>query len=558
MFGVHRTWRNVATLLLLFCQKVVISIIDQTLPSVPSISSHDGWLDTTLSVDVCDWVGPVSYRTRCFNGSVPGPTIYLYPGDVVRVLVINNLGEQENEYLEENTFHTPNTTSLHTHGLHVSPSPPGDNVFLKIQPNESLLYVYELPYDHYPGTHLYHTHTHGSASLQVFGGMIGNVIVLPPPDLELPSIVKDVPWDVAMFNHVWMEYSNEDGSAGFKSMLDVIYWTGDQMDFNLRYDPDYDYTSNDFENGYPTVNGAFRPAYTIQVGHWQGLRMTNAGIQFNLELEMQNDSDCEWYILARDGVYLDEPIQESCIFLPPASRMDVVFRCNSVGRTWMWNNASNPTRDWIFETFFGNYMHRMRTVPVLEFLVVPAESDQSSEISPETYFTPKRPSYLESLLDFPEEQLNGSMNILATSVDHPGYNYMYYTSLDDVFYTMWLDKVYQFNFTSTTDIGVHPTHMHLNHVQIVEDSKNDDTQWTASEEYFIHNPAFRVGEWRDTIHVMPGRSVIVRWHTDTFTGKIPMHCHYFVHSDKGMLVILEILKEGEDMEEETGELQSNV
>jgi FtsP/CotA-like multicopper oxidase with cupredoxin domain len=280
--------------------------------------------------------------------------------------------------------------------------------------------------------------------------------------------------------------------------------------------------------------------------------MSNAGIQFNLELEMANDSDCEWWIVARDGVYLDEPIQENGIFLPPASRMDVVFRCHTVGSTWMWNNASNPDRDWLFETFFGNYMHRMRTVQVLEFNVVEPEEEQSEDISPETYFVPERPNYLSSLLDVPESDLNGTLDIVATSVDHPGYNYEYYSGLDVIFYTMYLDKVYQFSFTSTYDIGVHPTHVHLNHMQIVSDIALEDTQWTTDKSYFTNNPAYRVGEWRDTVHVMPGRGLSVRFRTDTFTGKIPMHCHYFVHSDKGMFVILEILNDEEELDDESG------
>jgi suppressor of ftsI len=539
--------------LLLMSMSAAVFSFDQTLPQVPSVFSENGVLDTTLYVDVCEWTGPVSFRTRCFNWSVPGPTLYIYPGDIVRIQVINNLGEEDEDYEDENTFHTPNTTSLHTHGLHVSPSPPGDNVFLNVGSHESLEYVYDIPSNHYPGTHLYHPHSHGSASIQVYGGMIGNIIVLPKDDFKLPSIVKDITWDNVMLNHVWMEYSNDDDSAGYKSMLDVIYWSGDQLPFQLRYDPEYNNSADEFQYGYPTVNGEFRPTYSIQKGHWQGLRMTNGGIHFNLELEMAEDSDCEWYIVARDGVYLDEPLQENCIFLPPAARMDVVFRCHTVGTTWMWNNASNSDREFLFETFDGAYVHRMMTAKVLEFNVIEAEEEQSHEISPSSYFLPQRPYYLRSLVDVPESDLNGTMDIYATSYGSPGYNFLYYTSIDDIFYTMYLDKVYEFSFTSETD-GVHPTHIHVNHMQIVNDVVLGDEQ--SDKSFFSNNPAYRVGEWRDTIYVMSGRGLSVRFRTDTFTGKIPMHCHYFMHSDKGMFVVMEILNQHMDLDEESG-LDSN-
>ncbi|WHI51805.1 hypothetical protein P3339_02950 [Microbulbifer sp. MLAF003] len=41
--------------------------------------------------------------------------------------------------------HEFNTYNLHTHGLHVSPESPGDNVCMKIPPGENFTYEYDIP-----------------------------------------------------------------------------------------------------------------------------------------------------------------------------------------------------------------------------------------------------------------------------------------------------------------------------------------------------------------------------------------------------------------------------
>jgi len=71
-----------------------------------------------------------------FNGTVPGPTLYLQPGDRLRIELVNRL-------------HDP--TNLHTHGLHVSPQDNGDNPFVTIEPGGSHRYDIQLPDDHPPG-----------------------------------------------------------------------------------------------------------------------------------------------------------------------------------------------------------------------------------------------------------------------------------------------------------------------------------------------------------------------------------------------------------------------
>ena len=78
-----------------------------------------------------------------------------------------------------NKMHQPNTTNIHTHGLHIDPNM--DSIFTAAAPEGgSLLYRYEIPVAHAPGLHWYHAHTHGSSAMQIMGGLVGALIVQPP------------------------------------------------------------------------------------------------------------------------------------------------------------------------------------------------------------------------------------------------------------------------------------------------------------------------------------------------------------------------------------------
>ena len=137
----------------------------------------------------------VSFNTRsyCYNGkcSYPGPTISLKPGDVFNLTLKNSLEEDLSTSHAHNTIHSPNVTNVHTHGLHVSPKV--DNVFLKAEPGESLVYVYEIPTTHAPGLHWYHAHHHGSSALQIMNGLVGALIIEDIVDgiSDLPISLKE-------------------------------------------------------------------------------------------------------------------------------------------------------------------------------------------------------------------------------------------------------------------------------------------------------------------------------------------------------------------------------
>lgn len=61
---------------------------------------------------------------------------------------VNRLGPEHSLSFVEHTYHLPNTTTLHTHGLHVSPSGIEDNVFRVLASGEQALSEYHIRTDH--------------------------------------------------------------------------------------------------------------------------------------------------------------------------------------------------------------------------------------------------------------------------------------------------------------------------------------------------------------------------------------------------------------------------
>ncbi len=107
-----------------------------------------------------------------YNGQVPAPRLEAKPGDTVRIRFTNNLSQP---------------TNLHYHGLHISPTGNADNIFLSIEPGESLNYEFTIPSNHPAGTFWYHPHRHGFVAEQLFGGLAGLFVVRGELD-EIPEI----------------------------------------------------------------------------------------------------------------------------------------------------------------------------------------------------------------------------------------------------------------------------------------------------------------------------------------------------------------------------------
>jgi suppressor of ftsI len=127
------------------------------------IHSHGGVLTAKLTASVkAIQVAGDTVTARVYNGSFTGPTLFVNPGDRLKVTLVNHLDEP---------------TNLHFHGFHVTPSGAGDNVFREIAPGRQFTYDFTIGAHEPPGVAWYHSHMHHMTEEQVFGGMSGMIVV---------------------------------------------------------------------------------------------------------------------------------------------------------------------------------------------------------------------------------------------------------------------------------------------------------------------------------------------------------------------------------------------
>lgn len=472
----------------------------------PEISSANGELDTTLTVTqerhsaglVSD-AGPetvLEFNTRLYNGEFPGPTLRFKAGDVLKVKLVNNLDEPLVPYsgTDWNQYDKAQVTNLHTHGLHVSPKGNADNVWIEVEPQMEFDYLYEPHADHAPGLSYYHSHLHGSGYMQVQGGLYGALIVDLPDD-PIYDELRNLPEQIVLLGLV-----NANGLDDSESYETLNLVSGSTFPGGLtHYYEDY--------QGYALVNGIFQPTMTFGMNETQHFRVTNTASEGFL---LQIDGDCTIWELARDAIYLDEPIQVELVFLGPANRADLLVTCSSPGLFSMYTNTTYLAKE------IKDSDAVKQTVLYIEV---------TAGIATPTYVPgitlPPRPAYLPDLRYTETMRIYRGQDI---SMDYGEKISGQKLECRGCISEVWkVGRAYEVNISTT---GFHPLHMHINHFQIINWQYNGETPDTV---------LFREGEFRDTVPLISGLSVTVRFFLDTYTGAALSHCHVAHHADKGMM-----------------------
>ena len=187
----------------------------QTFVQPAMLASENGLLDLTLTVSYLNTQlsgsnsasrYTVSLRAYGYNTNQPsyaGPTLVVKGGDKLRIRLINQLPlnppAAPNDPL---LYMKPNTTNLHTHGLHVFPGVHPDSKPLEygdyvvdsnsggvVPLGDSRQYVYDIPANHPAGPFYYHPQFHGSSAIQVASLMQGAIMVRGAVD-ELPEMAQ--------------------------------------------------------------------------------------------------------------------------------------------------------------------------------------------------------------------------------------------------------------------------------------------------------------------------------------------------------------------------------
>lgn len=186
----------------------------ETFVQPPMLEAKNGVLDVTLTASY--WDGKLSatdlgqeqsvslraYGYDSHGPSYSGPTLVVRGGEQLRIKLVNNLPVNPPfiAFRDPTNYIKPNTTNLHTHGLHVFPGIYSDKKDAEygdyvVDPNaggvipqgDTRQYVYNLPKDHPAGPFYYHPQYHGSSAIQVASLMQGAIMVRGPVD-ELPEM----------------------------------------------------------------------------------------------------------------------------------------------------------------------------------------------------------------------------------------------------------------------------------------------------------------------------------------------------------------------------------
>jgi len=248
------------------------------------MASRDGVLDVRLSAAAGVRLAGRDTLAWGFNGSSPGPTLRVRPGDLLRVRLDNHIDQP---------------TNLHTHGLHVSPRGNGDNPFVTIEPGGSFDYAIAIPADHPAGTFWYHPHHHGTVADQVFAGLVGALLVEGEADLPVTGDIVLLVTDTTL-----------DGSGRLAPQSLMATMAGREGDLVL-------------------VNGQHQPVITAAPGAVQRWRVINGCTSRVLALRLAGHRLTQ---VALDGVFLPAPADREQVVLAPGNRADLLVRPTRSGR----------------------------------------------------------------------------------------------------------------------------------------------------------------------------------------------------------------------------------
>lgn len=453
-------------------------------------ASRNGLLDTTLRAashkDVL--VAGQRIETILYEGTYPGPTLRIRPGDRVRVALVNDLPNAVNPVmlsLNRNDAALPQITNLHVHGLHVSPKSPSDDVFLDIAPGTTFHYEYEIPPNHPTGTYWYHPHRHEWVAHQIFSGMAGMIVMEGALD-EVPGVAG-----LPERTFVLTETTIQDGKI--ESVLKAGI------------------------GSIPLVNGRQQPTLRIRPGETQRWRILNAASDVFYQLELE---DHLLYVIAVDGnpVASTQPVKQA--LLPAGARLDVLVQPLVRGtyqlRTTSFTNYGPTIYDTAFEVSPAAPIATVecagpeqRPEP-LPFRINPGFEDlRTARVDRQrtlTFAQDQYPTYIPQGV---------YMNFYVDGVKFVPSVVNIQVKLNDLEEWKLVNQSREF----------HSMHIHINPFQVVA---IDDV---PVEELWM----------RDTITLPPFSSITIRQRFLDFTGKFVLHCHVVFHEDFGMMLAVEVV-----------------
>lgn len=495
----------------------------------PPEATRDGQGVYNLTVAMADNIIAMNGRDhrvqlRAYNGSLVGPTIRFKAGEELKIRLRNQLPREIDRKCDEpqhsNTPACFNLTNLHTHGLHVSPKTPADDVFKVIHPPEGeFLYRYpilplsdtrEKPAKHYPGTFWYHAHRHGSTAIQLASGMAGALILEGDID-QWPGVAGTVERLFVFQQLAW------DRDGEIKQFNDILpNWAGTNP-----------------SNGPPkhtTVNGRVNPVIHMDIDQVERWRWIDAGVFEMLDMVLISDTGriVPLHQIAIDGITLKTVTRRNMVRMGPGYRTDLLVRAPSEGRYRLFKRQSP------FKLGGGELDSAdVDNAQVLATIVV--SNDRCTDCPALLPHGAKLPFPQDMLPDITRVDNPGNPRKVTFGARRPPQQPPIFLVNGEQYKHGRIDHKVELETTEewlleNTDPGspgrpqAHPFHIHVNAFQMLDEKGQ---------------PA----EWRDTIIVppRPHRGLRMRTRYERFDGTFVLHCHILTHEDMGMMQAVEIV-----------------
>ncbi|QZD86665.1 multicopper oxidase family protein [Qipengyuania psychrotolerans] len=542
-------------------------------------------------------------EVRAFQGEsgegLVAPVMRVSPGKVLSLRVNNKLQPCSADQIAESKCY--NSTNIHTHGLWISPSGNSDNVMLSIDPGERFEYEFVIPPDHPAGTFWYHPHMHGATSIQLGSGMAGALIIdgdrvptkTSPGDIDI--LFRDAggnPFGEQIMVFSQIQYGCfEEGEERPRFNRDIPPWdmppwecedgeVGTVDSFRL-FNPFPEMASGRLTG----VNGKVQPTISgFETGQFQRLRMIHAGLRRPVDMSIRklakdapnlrdvpgsdhiqwiNDycigDPVEQFHFADDGLTRYSMRRVDSSRLTAGSRYDALAYFEEPGEYCVINNS-----------VWGGNEEQKRILSIFEVSGKPAPVDRVSDLLSETLIAAAaqrigdervRDKVVADLKDdfslfafawrkpVRDEELTGKQDATFSIVVHEDGGAT--LSIDGTPYkheridrTLTLGDVEEWEITS--NLGLHPFHIHVNPFQIVGivDDQGRDVTVEGTEAY-DPDYAGMLGGWRDTVLVKRNYRITMRTRYRRYVGDFVMHCHFASHGDEGMMQNIRIQTRGD-------------
>jgi FtsP/CotA-like multicopper oxidase with cupredoxin domain len=517
---------------------------EKPLQNPPDIVSRNGVLTTDLVAQYTDpntlSIGGCPLHLRTYGGKLVGPTLRAKPGDVLDIRLDNQLPIQSPDQIQaqfEQESHNAhlgmfpaefNTTNLHTHGLHVSPSGNSDNVLLRIPSQTTFPYEIKVPGNHPAGTFWYHAHAHGSTAIQVGSGMAGALILEDDP-AHIPPALREANKDEKILVLETILYNRN----GELDQITALFPSPGKP--NECSQPDNVDTWLCSKRRV-MINGQITPVISMRPGEVQRWRIIDAAFRQSFELRLEGHPLHE---IALDGLYLghiDNWPEGSTIELQPGYRSDVLVQASRAPGTYRLISGPAPATRALDAV-----------VPTGEEVIalVKVEGEPMNMTLPTD-------AEMAALAPFPGLDLRKSANgvqevVFKLGADlEQGRNYFQvnYEPFDESqSRKVVLGATEQWSLTTVGDPpannGIPPLphvfHIHVNPFEMVrkDPAGADELVWKDT----VLVPT-AVGANRQPISQ---RVDVYTRYTD-YIGKFVLHCHILDHEDLGMMEVVEVIE----------------